>query len=493
MQRLSTYVGSRPVGAAVQWLSTAACAWTGRLGAWDISTRPVHPLQAQAIARRWMELPASARTPAQLVGRHTAGCEGTHGVFPQCNLTCSPCYHSKDANKVRVDGEHTVREVEEQMAFLERVRGPHGHAQLIGGEVSLLDPEAHADALFAMRRHGREPMSMTHGDIDEDYLHRLVLDANGHRRLTRVSFAAHFDSLMRGRRGIPRPRSEAELMPYRRRFVQRVRQLRVDHGVRSYLAHNMTVTPRNLSELAETVRGTVPMGFDMLSFQPAAFVGDDRRWRERFRELTPDAVWAEVERGAGTPLPWQALQFGDPRCNRTAWGWLVDGRFVPLLDPDDSRDLQARDAFLDRLGGLRVSGTSTGMLSARLLRAAVSNLGAAGVAAGWARRAVSRSGGVLVLARRWRTVRPMTFVMHSFMDAAEVRPAWELMEQGIVAEEPSVRAVQERLQSCVYAMAHPEQGRTVPACVQHAILDPQENAQLRRLLPLVEVDQGSDR
>jgi hypothetical protein len=52
-----------------------------------------------------------------------------------------------------------------------------------------------------------------------------------------------------------------------------------------------------------------------------------------------------------------------------------------------------------------------------------------------------------------------------------------------------VRATQERLGACVYAMAHPEQGRTVPACVQHSVLDPGENRELRRLLPLVEVRQ----
>ncbi len=145
------------------------------------ATRPVHPRTRQVLAQRWADLPPAVRTAAQALGRHAVGCEGTRGMFPRCNLTCTPCYHSKDANKVRVDAEHTVREVEEQMAFLERLRGPHGHAQLIGGEVSLLDPEAHADALLAMRRHGREPMSMTHGDFDEDYLHRLVLDEHGRR------------------------------------------------------------------------------------------------------------------------------------------------------------------------------------------------------------------------------------------------------------------------------------------------------------------------
>lgn len=208
-----------------------------RVSAGVEATRPVPRLKAEALARRWQELPESARTPAQLVGRHALGCEGTHGVFPKCNLTCKPCYHPAEANKVRVDGEHTVREVEAQMALLEELRGPRGHAQLIGGEVSLLDPDDHAAALLAMRRHGREPMSMSHGDFDEKYLRRLVTGPDGRLRLRRVSFAAHMDSLMRGRSGLPRPQSEMELEPYRRRFVEMFHRLRAEVGVRSYLAH----------------------------------------------------------------------------------------------------------------------------------------------------------------------------------------------------------------------------------------------------------------
>jgi len=127
------------------------------------------------LRRRWRELPVSARTPGQVLGRHGVGCEGTHGVFPKCNLACTPCYHSRDANQVRVDGPHTLARIEEQMALLERRRGPHGHAQLIGGEVSLLSPDDHAEALAIMRRHGREPMSFTHGDVDYDYLQKLVI------------------------------------------------------------------------------------------------------------------------------------------------------------------------------------------------------------------------------------------------------------------------------------------------------------------------------
>jgi len=39
----------------------------------------------------------------------------------------------------------------------------------------VLTPDDHAEALLSMRRHGREPMSATHGDLDSDYLRRLVL------------------------------------------------------------------------------------------------------------------------------------------------------------------------------------------------------------------------------------------------------------------------------------------------------------------------------
>jgi hypothetical protein len=70
------------------------------------------------------------------------------------------------------------------------------------------------------------------------------------------------------------------------------------------------------------------------------------------------------------------------------------------------------------------------------------------------------------------------------MDAADVKPAWELLQRGVTSEEPRIRETQERLSACIYEMAHPEDGTLVPACVQHGLLDPGENATLRTLLPL---------
>lgn len=451
------------------------------------STRPVDPRTRAALDERWAALPDAVRTPGQTLGRHAVGCEGTHGVFPKCNLTCSPCYHSADANKVRVDGAHTLREVAAQMRYLATRRGPRAHAQLIGGEVSLLAPDDHAAALLIMREHGREPMSFTHGDFDYDYLRAVVLDGDGVPRFGRVSYAAHFDKLMRGRRGVPRPRSEAELHPYRRRFAEMFVRLRREHGVSSYLAHNMTVTPDNLAEVAEVAAEVVDMGgYSMLSFQPAAFIGDDRRWRGEYREVDIDTVWEQIETGLGQTISHDAVQFGDPRCNRTALGFMVDGQWVSFVDVGIEAEEAARDDFFTHLGGVNFGGTPPILLACKLVRVLVRYPRGVVVALRWARSVARRSGGIgtLTVALGRRRLRPVTFVVHRFMDAENVAPAWELSKAGVLSDDPVLLETQERLAACTYSMAHPETGELVPACVQHSVLDPPENVELRRLLPL---------
>jgi MoaA/NifB/PqqE/SkfB family radical SAM enzyme len=448
-------------------------------------TRPQDPDLEAALARRWAELPAHVRTRNQMLGRRTAGCEGTHGVFPRCNLACTPCYHSREANRVRTDGEHTVREVDAQMRLLRDLRGPGQNAQLIGGEVTLLAPDDHAAALQAMVRHGRKPMSMSHGDFDYEYLEALALDpGTGRPRFTHLSFAGHFDSMMFGRRGVRRARTEADLHPHRRAFCEMFQRLEREHGITHYLAHNMTVTPRNIGQVAEVVRACRDMGFRMLSFQPAAFVGNRARWKDEYREFTTDELWAEMEAGAGGRLHADALHIGDPRCNRTAYGCYVGTRYVPLLDEDDEGDARALDAFIAAFGGMDAA-VPRGLLAARVARGLARHPAAVAAFAGWARRFAARAGGVRAL--RADPPRAMTYVVHAFMDAEDVRPAWELLQRGELSGDPAILATQQRLQACSYAMAHPEDGTLVPACAQHSVLDPLENERLAQELPLVHV------
>ncbi|WP_216699810.1 hypothetical protein [Arthrobacter sp. H5] len=368
-----------------------------------------------------------------------------------------------------------------QMEYLRSVRGPRAHAQLIGGEVSLLDPNDHAAALEAMRANGREPMSMTHGDFDYAYLLAVVLGPDGMPRFDRVSFAAHFDSLMRGRRGAVRPGSEAELEPFRLKFTEMFIDLRRDYGVESYLAHNMTVTPSNLGEVAQVTASVLPMPYKMLSFQPAAFMGDDRHWKEDFDEVSIDDVWEQIEQGAGQKLPWQGTQFGDPRCNRYATGISAEGTFAVVIDPADPADIAARDRLLNHHSGMFFGGQPRPVLAVRVLRAALRHPGDVAVLAGLGRRVIKRAGGIRAVWRAWRSesLGVKTFVVHNFMDSEVVAPAWALMEQGEVSGDPAVREAQERLGACMYTMAHPQTGQLVPACTQHSVLDPAENRELR--------------
>ena len=453
---------------------------------WELTTRPVRPESRSVLDRRWAELPEHVKTPNQMLGRFAVGCEGTHGVFPKCNMTCSPCYHSADANKVPIDGKHTLQNVKAQMKHLRNNRGPRAHAQLIGGEVSLLSPEDHAMTLLAMRAAGREPMSMTHGDFDYEYLSALALDKEGNPRFAKLSFAAHFDSLMRGRRGIVRPRNESELNPFREQFTEMFKRLRSQHGINSYLAHNMTVTPSNLSQVAEVTTSLISTSFDMLSFQPAAYIGDERRWDEDFSEVSIDAVWSQIEKGVGKKLPWSAVQFGDPRCNRSMVAIKIKNSLVPLLDPENSKDLVVRDLFLKHFGGMIIGGTPPLILATKLLRRVASSPVVIIPFLGFIMRTLRRNGGLITILRAGlkNKIAFKTFVVHNFMDAVDVKPAWEMMEKGLTSSDPKILETQERLRACIYTMSHPETNRLVPACVQHSVLDPGENLQLLQIRSL---------
>jgi len=75
-------------------------------------------------------------------------------VFPRSDLACTPCDHARIANRARTDGRHTLEQIDSQMGYLRSVRSTGQHAQLIGREVTLLDPDEHAAALAAMQTHG---------------------------------------------------------------------------------------------------------------------------------------------------------------------------------------------------------------------------------------------------------------------------------------------------------------------------------------------------
>ena len=177
-------------------------------------------------------------------------------------------------------------------------------------------------------------------------------------------------------------------------------------------------------------RACLGMRWGMLSFQPAAFVGNPSRWKEDFAAVTMDDVWGEIERGVGTRLPWEHLQMGDPRCNRSAYGVLAGGRWTPLLDDRDRATCASATASSITSAGW----TSSDPRSRSPWRWRASSpagppwsprrpAGPPASSAAPASAACSPGG-----------PRGLTFVVHAFMDAAVVRPAWEAMERGEIAD-----------------------------------------------------------
>ncbi len=236
-----------------------------------------------------------------------------------------------------------------------------------------------------------------------------------------------------------------------------------------------------MAELAEVIRSCRGQGWRLFSFQPAALVGDEARW-SRAGRVASDQVWAEIERGAGTRLPYRVFQMGDERCNRTCWGFYCGADFYPLLD-ETHTDLWIRDAYLKTIGRVQFTNPSVPWyipVVQALRGAATRPLLSVWVVVVFLWRLVCRIG-------LWKllTVRkhPMTFVMHSFMDATVVAEAHALNGQDAVSADEIIREAQERLQACSYLFASVENDSLVPGCVQHSVLDPEINKKLRALLP----------
>lgn len=259
----------------------------------------------------------------------------------------------------------------------------------------------------------------------------------------------------------------------------------------------MTIQEGNLNQIAGVVRDVRGLGFRMLSFQPAAFQGDERRWSSDYASVAGndgEDVWREIERGAGTRLPYKLFQMGDLRCNRTCLCGIVGDRTVPFFDDECEADVRFRDVvIMKHFGNLVLRPIE---LRLKVLRFAVTRFWLLPLILLWAMRFVARAGGFLAVVRHG--VRPITFVMHRFMDAENVSKAWSAMEAGMTADdprveslEPRVRETVERLSACSYGMAQVSQGRIVPACVQHSVYDPVENAALKDELKLSETPQAA--
>ncbi len=424
---------------------------------------PVSQEKRNLLAERWAELPTALQTPQQAVGRQLTHCGYTLGAS-YCSFGCTHCYLPRNANQAPIP---SLEEMKAQVDANRRLLGDDGALQITGGDV--LDAywrEGRIDELVEILAYasaaGTVPMLMTHGQVlldHPDVFDRLVTE--GH--LTKV--AIHIDITQAGRPGYPirALEDEAQLHPLRQRFVDLILDVRRRTGCAVSAAHTVTVTAANLGSISSIVSWLLDEprrldAFRMLSFQTEADVG---RTRMGTSTATPEAVWAEVERAAGTRLGRGAFSFGDPRCSSQAIALRVEtgaGRRVIDALPAGQPTESFVAALLRTFGGVGSRGPDAWLANVRrtslLLRrpgvlwALARHVGHVRRSAGLTRREAVRA----ALRRGTGAPRALNLVQHNFMSARDVA-------------DPD-QATQERLAACAFRGATRRNGEwvAVPMC-----------------------------
>lgn len=453
-----------------------------KIADFEKKTRPFDERHRLAKKKVWDSLPDEYKFPGQLLGRFTTGCKSTQGVFLRCNYVCEPCYLAENSNKVRIEPDYILEEIEKQVKFLsEENFGARTHCQLIGGEVTLLGPELHAKILRLMMSYNMVPMSFTHGDFDYEYLRDLVKFGEG--KIDYLSFNVHIDSTMRGRRGCRKPKSEKELKIYRQRFCDLFRRLKKETNVNYYLSFTMTVVNSNVEDIPEVIRECLDMDFNFVSFMTAAYLGNKNSWKDKFEELKKDDgqyVKSKTEEGYGRKLPWSMMMPPDPACGSGVLGIAVANKFHPFFEENSVVDKWARDSILRifSAGFAGFAGTEgniiLGVISMFRMIFSKHAFNFFSLLP-WVIFFGLRCGLINLMTKK---ARPFNTVIHNFQNEEHIIKAYECMRNLETSADPVIKKTQERLKVCFYKAPHPDTNEFVPNCVQHAIFDRKINERL---------------
>ncbi|MEO5718058.1 MAG: hypothetical protein ABIR29_05745 [Chthoniobacterales bacterium] len=423
--------------------SAASPRWRAR---WNAFRFPINQEKQTLLRARWEALPNELRTPNQLAGRHLTHCGFTTGAS-YCSFRCTHCYLPANANEVPIP---SLAQMKEQIEANRRFQGPGGGLQITGGDVADAYWRAgrQQELIEIVRyavRFGLVPMLMTHGQTlleHPDFLEALVVEG-GLRQV-----AVHIDMTQAGRHGFPinRLTSERELHPLREAFTKLASNIRQRTGLPLELAHNCTVTERNIESVAEIVRWFLADParsriWRILSFQPEANTG---RTVFSAHPVTPKIVWQKLCQGMGLELDGSAYLGGHPDCNQGA-SLLVEengGRYFPLL-PNDEKTKRLFADILATVGAISTMTTDSEGASPLPYRVA----GAFARHPRLAGRSLCRAAALIasgqlpapflraLLTGRAHTINIGT---HNFMDARQV------------ANAPNDPVVQARLDACVF-------------------------------------------
>ena len=252
----------------------------------------------------------------QFLGRkRSIGCVSLE-ISQRCNLNCSLCYLSENANDV------ADIPLPELLKRLDEIRINYGvgtNVQISGGDPTLRD----RDELLAIVRYARnlglQPALFTNGikcprDLLEDLAECGLSDVAFHVDLTQK------------RKGY---QTEEELNAVRREYIERAR------GLPIMVIFNTTVFEDNFKELPKLIEFFVSQAdmVGMASFQLQAETGRGEL-RERHECVSLESVQRKIDIGSKTNFPWNSILIGHPECHSYSAGLVINGNVYPLLNDE---------------------------------------------------------------------------------------------------------------------------------------------------------------
>ncbi len=360
---------------------------------------PASPIVARArLAQRIGQV--EPPHPGQLGGtRWAIGCVSLE-VTQRCNLDCSACYLSEEAE--------SIEDIPLEF-LLDRIRVIHQHygagcdVQISGGDPTLRPKADLIRIVQEIARLGMRSSLFTNGIKASRALLRELAAAG----LNDVAF--HVDVTQERRQGGQLLATEAALNPLREEYIARAQGL----GINIYF--NTTVVEGNFAEMPMLVdffaHHTEHVSF--ASFQMQADTGRGVL-RDRPNVISQESMMRHIQQGLGAPLDFDALMPGHSKCNRYATALLIDGRAYDAFAP--KRVVQA---FFRHSTPMRLDRQSW----RGALRSVVIGLLRAPAAIPAAGSWLAQSSWTLRrhwwhMATRQKKLRKLSFLIHNFMDAS---------------------------------------------------------------------------
>ena len=357
---------------------------------------PRHVDRNAALAAARQRMVATGQwTTGQAMGRRwPIGCVALE-ITQRCNLDCTACYLSENAEAVH---DLPLAELYRRIDMIFEHYGPNTDVQVTGGDPTLRQRAELVAIVRRIRAKGMRPTLFTNGIRARRDLLRELVDAG------LVDVAFHVD-MTQQRKGYA---SEMDLNALRQEYIERAR------GLHLPVMFNTTVFDGNFEQMPDVVAFFVRNSdvVRLASFQLQAETGRGVLGG-RPPQITIASVRRQIERGAGTSLSFDTAVGGHARCNRYAMTLVTHGRVYDVLD-----DKALFGDVLEHTAMLQFDRQSRSAAVGTLLKGALSRPRLALRGAVWLLRKLWLAKADLLRSRG--RVDKLSFFVHNFMDACSL-------------------------------------------------------------------------